>query len=65
MAVTMSSWDEFNAWLRKGIDQGWCSEPVCERHDGLPWTEEEVIDHQAGEEFCVPCTRLYGMETVQ
>lgn len=61
----MSSWDEFNAWLKEGIDQGWCSEPHCEQHDGLPWSEQEMIDWEDGTDFCVPAVRLYGMETIQ
>lgn len=61
----MSSWDEFNAWLRDGVKRGWCSEPVCEQHDGIPWTDQEAEDYWAGADLCVPCVRLYGMETIQ
>ena len=61
----MSSWDEFNAWLQYGIGEGWCSEARCERHDGLPWSVQEMIDWEEGLDFCVPAVRLYGMETIQ
>jgi hypothetical protein len=61
----MSSWDEFNAWLHEGIDQGWCSEAHCLRHDGLPLLPHEAADLETGLDVCVPLVRLYGMETVQ
>jgi hypothetical protein len=60
----MSEWDEFNNWLNTGINRGWCSQSVCETHDGLPWTEEEASEWQDGNDFCVPAVRLWGMERI-
>lgn len=60
----MSEWDEFNAWLQQGIERGWCSEPACETHDGLPWTDEEIEAWDDGWDPCLPAVRLWGMERV-
>lgn len=53
-------WD----WYETGLKMGWCSEGVCETHDGLPWSEQECEDWQQGNDFCVPAVRLYGLEKV-
>jgi hypothetical protein len=58
------TWDDFWAWLDFGVSNGWCSQSVCETHDGLPWTEEEMLEWDDGNDFCVPAVRLYGMEKV-
>ena len=58
------TWNDFWAWLDFGVSNGWCSQSVCETHDGLPWTEEETVEWEDGNDFCVPAVRLYGMEKV-
>lgn len=58
------TWDDFWAWLDFGVSNGFCSQSVCETHDGLPWTEEEMLEWDDGNDFCVPAVRLYGMEKV-
>lgn len=60
----MSEWDLFNAWITKGIEKGWCSEVVCDTHDGVPMSVEETEEWQDGNDFCVPIVRLWGMERV-
>jgi hypothetical protein len=49
----------FQEWLEVGIRLGWCSEPVCNTHDGPPSTREEDEEWEAGYDPCVPAVRLY------
>jgi hypothetical protein len=51
--------DPFWRWLDEGIEAGFCSQPVCNTHDGLPSTEEEDRDWEDGGDPCVPAVRLY------
>ena len=46
-------------WLKYGIDAGFCSEAVCESHQGLPTSEEEMDMWDAGEDPCVVGVRIY------
>ncbi len=46
-------------WLRLGVERGWCSEPVCVTHDGMPSTPEEDERWEDGGDPCVPGVRLY------
>lgn len=51
---------DFYAWLKQGQEQGWCSEEVCDAHDGIPlehWEEAFVED---GFDLCQTVVRLYG-----
>lgn len=61
----MSDRDEFEAWLLLGIKRQWVSDVVCERHEGLPWSQQETAAWQEGDDFCVPALRVYGLENVQ
>ena len=45
----------FAKWIRTGIDNGFCHEPLCLNHDLLPSTLEEDKD----EDPCVLVTRIY------
>jgi len=49
---------DFQDWLELGIQNGYCSEPVCNTHDGLPSTEEEDQEWEEGYDPCVPAVRL-------
>jgi hypothetical protein len=49
----------FQEWLEIGMDLGYCSEPVCNTHDGLPSTPEEDEMWEDGGDPCVPAVRLY------
>lgn len=49
----------FWEWLRQGISLGYCSEGVCNTHDGLPSTDEEEADWEDGGDPCVPAVRVY------
>lgn len=60
----MSQRDDFELWLEQGITNGWCSELVCDTHQGLPMSEGEEEDWWKGNEPCIPAVRLYGMERV-
>jgi hypothetical protein len=47
-------------WLQLGIKEGWCSELVCDTHDGLPSLgPEEDAAWEAGEDPCVAAVRIY------
>ena len=46
-------------WLQIGIDRGWCSEAVCETHDGAPMSVWEVEQFEEGWDPCIPVVRLY------
>ena len=46
-------------WLRLGIERGYCSEPVCHTHDGLPYTEEEETEWEVGFDPCLHAVRLH------
>lgn len=45
-------------WLALGVRRGFCTEPVCSTHAGLPSTDEEDADWEAGLDPCVPAVRL-------
>jgi hypothetical protein len=50
----------FGEWLRLGIEQGYCSEPVCVTHDGLPSVPGEDEAWESGDDPCLPAVRLFG-----
>ena len=50
----------FEDWLTMGIGFGYCSEPVCDTHDGLPMTPEEEERFEEGYDPCIPAVRLLG-----
>ena len=56
--------DAFWKWYEEGVSRGWCSESVCETHEGLPWSEDECNEWQDGNDFCVPAVRLYGLKRI-
>jgi hypothetical protein len=61
----MRGWDEherrisYEQWLEVGTKHKFCSEPVCNTHNGLPSTEEEDAMWEDGGDPCVPAVRLY------
>jgi hypothetical protein len=48
----------FEDWLTLGIGYGYCSQPVCATHDGMPSTPEEDRAWEDGYDPCVPAVRL-------
>lgn len=46
-------------WIKYGIDNGWCSPPVCYMHDGLPTTPDEDAELDDGFDPCVHIIRMY------
>jgi len=48
-------------WLNYGVEQGFCSPPVCYTHDGLPTTFEEDESWDE-DEPCVHIIRPYHTE---
>lgn len=51
-------------WLEMGIKNGWCSEPACNTHDGLPSTDEEDKEWEEGHDPCVVAVRVYMEDKV-
>lgn len=54
----MSTDITYEQWLKLGYDLGYCGPPVCETHDGLPLTDEEVTEFETGDP-CINIIRLY------
>jgi hypothetical protein len=52
-------------WIAYGIEQRFCSAVVCATHDGLPWTQQEEDDFNAGvlDDPCVYGVRINEPET--
>lgn len=48
----------YEEWLTYGIEQGYCSKPVCNTHEGLPSTPEEDDMWEDGWDPCVFAVRL-------
>lgn len=46
-------------WLAYGVERGYCSEAVCNTHDGLPLVDDEIDEFEDGGDPCIPATRLY------
>jgi len=53
----------FQDWLAIGIEVGWVSEGVCDTHDGLPMTDEEMELWDEGSDPCIPALRVW-MENI-
>ena len=52
-------------WLKYGIQEGYCSPPVCSTHDGLPTTMAEDQAFGDGGDPCIHVVRPYEDETVR
>jgi hypothetical protein len=50
---------DFEQWLKFGIDKGWCGPSVCYTHDGLPSSEPEDSEFEDGGDPCMHIIRLY------
>lgn len=46
-------------WIDLGVAQGWCSEPVCSTHDGIPMTDVEEQEVEEGWDPCLFVLRLH------
>lgn len=47
-------------WLQMGVVNGYCTEAVCETHDGVKMTEEEEQEFEDGGDPCIPVVRLWA-----
>lgn len=56
---------DFEAWLKRGYDQGWCGPPVCAMHDGVPTSEAEDNELMDGYDGCQHVLRLYESPEVK
>jgi len=46
-------------WLKYGYERGYCSDVVCETHDGVPITDQEMICLEEDGEICIPVMRVW------
>ena len=51
-------------WLDYGKDLGYCSDPVCDTHQGLPYSDPELEEFEAGGDPCMTGVRIYGIDSV-
>lgn len=51
-------------WLNQGKELGYCSEYVCSTHDGIPTTEADDEEWEAGGDPCQPVVRLWNPEDI-
>ena len=56
---------DFEEWLQFGFDQGWIGPPVCYTHDGMPMTDLEEAELDAGYDPCMHLIRLYEDTTAK
>lgn len=49
----------FDEWIKLGLANDWISPPMCETHDGIPMTQEELDESWEGGDPCVHVLRLY------
>jgi len=48
----------FEEWLATGIAACYCSEPVCDTHDGVPMSIIEREQFEDGYDPCIAVVRL-------
>lgn len=53
--------EDFWAWLAVGVEKGWVAEGVCQTHNVVPMTEEEVADFEEGGDPCIPVVRVWAV----
>lgn len=46
-------------WLKYGYARGYCSDVVCDMHDGVPMTEQEIACFDEDGEVCIPVVRVW------
>ena len=46
-------------WIEYGQEKGFCSAPTCDTHEGLPLSDPEVEEFDAGNDPCVLGVRIY------
>jgi hypothetical protein len=51
-------------WYAEGVAQGYCSELVCDTHDGLPMSGEEAEAWDAGDPGCMFVVRLFELGAI-
>ena len=45
-------------WLEAGVENGWCSPPVCQTHDGVPMSVAEEAEWENGDDPCQVVVRI-------
>lgn len=47
-------------WLALGVELGFCSPVVCDTHDSLPGTPDELEEWEKGWDPCIPAVRIWS-----
>lgn len=50
---------DFDSWLKEGMDKGWVGPAVCSTHDGIPATDDEMNEFEEGGDPCIHVIRPY------
>lgn len=53
------SYNDYQEWLSKGIEQGWISDAYCTTHDGPPMTDEEYAEFDQDNDPCIFALRVW------
>ena len=51
---------DIQAWIKHGVEKGWCGEPTCIQHEGTPFTDLEAVALDRGDDPCVVVVRLWA-----
>ena len=49
----------FDEWIKVGMEAGWVSDVTCGTHDGIPNTDEEDAEWEAGHDPCQGIMRVW------
>lgn len=50
---------DFYDWIGFGREMKWCSDIVCDTHEGLPLTDKETECWDLGNDDCIPAIRIW------
>lgn len=46
-------------WVAYGIQEGYCTDIVCDTHNGTEMTPEEEYEFEEGFDPCIPVVRIW------
>ena len=52
----------FREWVAYGVEKRWVSFPICDTHEGVPGTPEEMYEWEMGGDPCIVVMRIWGEE---
>jgi hypothetical protein len=51
---------DIQEWIAYGVEKGFCSEIVCDIHNGVPMLETEMKEFDDGFDPCIFVVRVYS-----